>query len=131
MSSPENEPTLTEGVPDKVTAELPQLTPDELHNTVIHAQELLQFHDETASSVEPDPNEEILRATKRDGYTEVVKRTTCAEECANSPHGRISIMSKKRPGPKAERKSAGCFLAKCTLTKSERWTKGTFDGLRV
>ena len=87
MSSSENEPTPPGGVPNKMAAELPQLTPDELRNTVIYAQELLQFHDETASPVEPGPNEEILRATKRDDYTEVVKRTTCAEECDDCLHG--------------------------------------------
>ncbi|GGK64826.1 MULTISPECIES: hypothetical protein [Haloarcula] len=110
MSSPENGPTPPEGVPDKVATELPQLTPDELRNTIIYAQELLRFHDETDSPVEPGPNEEILRATKRDGYTEVVKRTTCAEECADCPHGPYLYHVKEETRPEGGTKVRWMFL---------------------
>ncbi|AAV45747.1 MULTISPECIES: hypothetical protein [Haloarcula] len=110
MSSHENEPTPPEGLPDEVAAELPQLTPDELRNTIIYAQELLQFHDETASPVEPGPNEEILRATKRDGYTEVVKRTTCAEDCGDCPHGPYLYHVKEETRPEGGTKVHWMFL---------------------
>ncbi len=73
MSSHENEPTPPEGLPDEVAAELPQLTPDELRNTIIYAQELLQSTT-SGYSVEPGPDEEMLRATIRYGHTEVLKR---------------------------------------------------------
>jgi|GEM_PF-278657 hypothetical protein len=110
MTSPANEPTPPEGVPDQLATDLPQLTPDELRNTIIYAQELLQFHDETASPIEPGPNEDIIRATERDGYTEVVKRTTCAEGCDDCPHGPYLYHVKEESRPEGGTKVRWMFL---------------------
>jgi len=80
-------PTPPDGVPESLASALGQLTPEELRNTIIHAQELLRFHGETGSPIEPGPGEDILRATERDGYTEVVKQLSCSDGCEDCPHG--------------------------------------------
>jgi hypothetical protein len=110
MPSPADEPTPPEGVPDRVATELPQLTPEELRNTVIYAQELLQFHDETASPIEPGPTEDIIRATERDGYIEVVKLASCAQGCADCPHGPYLYHVKEESRPEGGTKARWMFL---------------------
>ncbi len=52
------------------------LSTKELRKTIIHAQELLQAKGEHASPVEPQPGDDIIRATEHEGYTEVVKEVT-------------------------------------------------------
>lgn len=110
MAGPVDEPTPPEGVPAELAAELPRLTPEELRNTIIYAQELLRFHDETASPVEPGPGEDILRATERDGYTEVVKRAACAEGCDDCPHGPYLYHVKEESRPEGGTKGRWMFL---------------------
>ncbi len=120
MTSPADEPTPPEGVPDRVATDLPELTPEELRNTIIYAQELLQFHDETASPIEPGPNEDIIRATEHDGYTEVVKLASCAQGCDDCPTVRISTTSNRNPGPRVERRHAGCSSARSIPTTESK-----------
>ncbi|MGB9953513.1 hypothetical protein ACOZ4F_14085 [Haloarcula marismortui] len=110
MASPADEPTPPEVVPEQVAGELSDLTPEELRNTIIYAQELLQFHDETASPVEPGPDEEILRATERDGYTEVVKRAACASGCEDCPHGPYLYHVKEESRPEGGTKVRWTFV---------------------
>jgi hypothetical protein len=110
MTSPGDAPIPPEGVPAALAAELSDRTPEELRNAIIYAQELLQFHDETASPVEPGPNEEILRATDRGGYTEVVKRTTCTGGCADCPHGPYLYHVKEESRPEGGTKFRWTFL---------------------
>ncbi|EMA22965.1 hypothetical protein C442_08056 [Haloarcula amylolytica JCM 13557] len=110
MTSPADEPTPPEGVPDRVATDLPELTPEELRNTIIYAQELLQFHDETASPIEPGPNEDIIRATERDGYTEVVKLASCAQGCDDCPHGPYLYHVKQESRPEGGTKARWMFL---------------------
>jgi len=110
MAGPVDEPTPPEGVPTELAAELPRLTPEELRNTIIYAQELLRFHDETASPVEPGPGEDILRATERDGYTEVVKRAACVEGCDDCPHGPYLYHVKEESRPEGGTKGRWMFL---------------------
>jgi len=80
-------PTPPEGLPSGLAEALAKQTPEELRNTIIHAQELLQFHHETDSPIEPGPGEDILQVTEHDGYTEVIKQYMCAEKCEDCPHG--------------------------------------------
>lgn len=87
MADRSDAPSPPEGLPDSLASELSRLTPEELRNTIVHAQELLQSHQETASPIEPRPGEDIIRVIEHDGYTEVVKRLSCAEGCENCPHG--------------------------------------------
>lgn len=87
MTRSSKKPTPPEGLPDRLVSDLDQLNDDQLRKTIIHAQELLQFHEETSSPIEPGPGEDIVRITEHDGYTEVVKRVPCAEGCSDCPHG--------------------------------------------
>ncbi|WP_336339014.1 hypothetical protein [Haloarcula brevis] len=117
MPSPADEPIPPEGIPAALAAELSDRTPEELRNTIIYAQELLQFHDETASPVIPGPNEEILRSTERDGYTEVVKRTTCADGCDDCPHGPYLYHLKEESRPEGGTKVRWTFLGEVSLAE--------------
>jgi len=87
MTGPSDAPASPEGVPDHLAAELAELSPEELRDTIIHARELLQFHEERETPIEPGTGEDVVRATEREGYTEVVKRVSCADGCGDCPHG--------------------------------------------
>lgn len=87
MTELPDEPTPPEGLPNDIAGELRRLTAEELRNVIIHAQELLHTHEENPSSIEVGPNEDILRSTEHEGYTEVVKQVTCADGCDDCPHG--------------------------------------------
>jgi len=87
MTDASNPPTPPEGLSDSLAAELAELTPEELRNAIIHARELLQSHEERESPVEPDPGDDIIRATDKGGYTEVVKQFYCGDGCDDCPHG--------------------------------------------
>lgn len=99
MADSVDRPTPPEGLPDTLAKELNQLSPEELRNVIIHAEELLQFASETDSPVKPGPGEDILRVTEQSGYTEVVKQVTCAEGCADCPHGPYLYHVKEEPRP--------------------------------
>jgi hypothetical protein len=76
MTSDSEEVTPPEGLPDRIVDDLSDLSTKELRKTIIHAQELLQAKGEHASPVEPQPGDDIIRATEHEGYTEVVKEVT-------------------------------------------------------
>lgn len=80
-------PTPPEELSDNVTATLQELDEQGLRRAIIYAQELLQAADTAVTEIEPSPNEDILRTTDRDGYTEVVKQVRCADGCVDCPHG--------------------------------------------
>ena len=40
-----------------------------------------------AEEFTPQPGEEIVRITEQEGYTEVVKREPCGNDCNECPHG--------------------------------------------
>jgi hypothetical protein len=80
-------PTPPNGLPDEVATQLQELTAEELRKTIIHAQELLKAEAERGPTIEPQPGEDILDVTEYDGYTEVVKRIPCGEDCSDCPHG--------------------------------------------
>ena len=87
MNDAPNTPTPPEGVPERVVSELNDLSPEELRKTIIHAQELLNFQDESPSSIEPRSGDDIIRVIEYDDYTEVVKQVYCGNTCDNCPHG--------------------------------------------
>lgn len=87
MTDGSAEPTPPDGLPDAVATELADLSSEELRNAIVHAQELLRSRNERSSPVEPGAGEDVLRVTDREGYTEVVKRVTCADGCDKCPHG--------------------------------------------
>ena len=112
MTDSSNAPTPPEGLPDRLAAELPELTPEELRTTIIHAQELLQFHEETGPPIEPEPGEDILRVTEHDGYTEVVKQYSCAEGCDDCPHGPYLYHVREETRPEGGTKFHWTFMGK-------------------
>lgn len=87
MGEDSDQPTPPEGLPETIISDLEELDPESLRKTVVHAQELLQWQEERSPPVEPKPGEDFIRVNKRDGYTEVVKMTPCANGCDDCPHG--------------------------------------------
>lgn len=74
-------------LPEGVVSELQRLDVHELREAIVYAQELLQFHHESTDQIEPAPGEEIVELTEHDGYTKVVKREPCGNDCDDCPHG--------------------------------------------
>lgn len=112
MTGSSDKPTPPEGVPDYFATELPQLTPEELRNTIIYAQELLNAVEEKEFPVEPGPGENILRVTEHDGYTEVVKQTPCDEGCDDCPHGPYLYHVKEEARPEGGTQRRWAFFGK-------------------
>jgi hypothetical protein len=87
MSPPSDEPTPPDGLPDDMAEKLRELSDEELRKTIIHAQELLVSEGEGPPEIEPRPGEDIIKVAEHEGYTEVVKRVPCGEDCDECPHG--------------------------------------------
>lgn len=115
MTNPPEEPTPPEGLPEALSAELGELTPDELRKTIIHAQELLQFHDETEFPIELEPGDDILRVTEHEGHTEVVKQVYCQEHCDDCPHGPYLYHVTEEPQPDGETRMHWSFIGDVNL----------------
>jgi hypothetical protein len=99
MTDESDEVTPPEGLPDRIVDDLRELSVQELRKAIIHAQELLQAHDEHSSPVEPQQGDDIIRATEHEGYTEVVKEVTCADNCDDCPHGPYLYHVREEPRP--------------------------------
>jgi len=99
MADASTDPTPPAGLPDSLVSELDRLNTEELRKTIIHAQELLNAQEESRPLVEPAPGEDILRVTERDGYTEVVKKMPCDEDCNDCLHGPYLYHVKERATP--------------------------------
>ena len=110
MISSSNAPTSPEGIPDHLVVELTELTPEELRNTIVHAQELLRFQEETSSPIEPGPGEDIIRTTEHKEHTEIVKQYLCAEGCGDCPHGPYLYHVREEARPKGEQTFIGHSL---------------------
>jgi hypothetical protein len=80
-------PTPPADLPDAVVATLRGLDTHHLRETILYAQELLQFSHEPTEQIEPQPGEEIVGMTEHSGYIEVVKREPCGNDCDECPHG--------------------------------------------
>ena len=87
MTDASDRPTPPEGLPPKLVEQLTNCTPEELRKAIVHAQELLHYHEETELPVDAAAGDDILRVTEHEGYTEVVKQYSCAEGCDDCPHG--------------------------------------------
>jgi hypothetical protein len=87
MSDSPDGPAPPDGLPDRLVSELHRLSASDLRKTIIHAQELLQAQKEPGSAIEPQAGEDIIEITEQDGYTEVIKRVPCGEDCEECPHG--------------------------------------------
>lgn len=80
-------PTPPDGTPAAIANGLREASSEELRNTIIYAQELLINREEESFPVEPKTGEDILTVRETDGYTEVVKKIPCGEDCSDCPHG--------------------------------------------
>jgi len=105
-------PTPPEGLPDRLLSDLRGLTDEELRMAIIYAQELLQSHGEHAAGIEPGPGENIIRVDEHEGYTEVVKTTTCVEGCDNCPHGPYLYHVEEEPRPEGGTRTHWKFMGK-------------------
>ncbi|WP_302081290.1 hypothetical protein [Salinibaculum rarum] len=115
MTDSSNGPTPPEGLPDQLVSDLAGLSPDELRKTIVHARELLQFHEESEFPVEPEPGDDILRVTEHDGYTEVVKQVHCNEGCENCPHGPFLYHVTKEPQPDGDTRTHWSFIGEARV----------------
>lgn len=112
MTNSSEGPTPPEGLPDKLVADLNELTDEQLRKTIIHAKELLQSHEERDSPVEPKPGDNIIRVTKHEGYTEVVKEFSCAEGCRACPHGPYLYHVTEEPLPDGGTRTHWSFIGR-------------------
>lgn len=87
MASPPDAPEPPVDYPEDVADLLSDMDVHDLQETIIYAHELLHARDESPLRIEPNPGEEIVRIADREGYTEVVKRIPCGEDCEGCPHG--------------------------------------------
>jgi hypothetical protein len=115
MADSTNEPTPPEGLPERLVADLAELTPDELRKTVIHARELLQFHEEIELPIELDSGDDILRVTEHDGYTEVVKQVYCHDGCDDCPHGPFLYHVTEEPQPGGGTRTHWSFIGEAKV----------------
>jgi hypothetical protein len=102
--------TPPEGLPDRIVDDLRDLSTKQLRTTIIHAQELLQAQGEHSSPVEPGPGENIIRTTEHEGYTEVVKEVTCADNCEDCPHGPYLYHVREEPSLEGGTKTHWTFI---------------------
>ncbi|WP_149783115.1 hypothetical protein [Halorubrum aquaticum] len=112
--SPED-PTPPEGLPDRLVAELEDLSPEDLRKTIVHARELLRFHEERDLPIEPEPGEDVVRITEHEGYTEVVKRLPCEDGCDDCPHGPYVYHVTEEPQPDGETKVHWSFIGEVNV----------------
>ncbi|WP_321112276.1 hypothetical protein [Halorussus salinisoli] len=74
-------------LPDDFGERLSQLDESELRAVISYAKSLLPRPPTVEDLLAERPGEEILEVEERDGYTKVVKRQSCAQGCAECPHG--------------------------------------------
>lgn len=75
-------------VPASVSESVRELSDHQLRELMDYCGALLQFHEQQLrEEIEAGPGEELVRVEEREGYTEMVKRIPCGEDCENCPHG--------------------------------------------
>jgi hypothetical protein len=75
-------------LPSEAVDVIDGLTESELRAVIEYARDRQEYlHTAAADKIEPGPGEEIVRVEERTGYTEVLKREPCGEECEDCPHG--------------------------------------------
>lgn len=104
MSDPSDTPSPPTDLPGDVAATLQEMDIHDLRETIIYAQELLHTHNAPLLQIEPFPGEEIVEITEHPGYTEVVKRQPCGNDCEDCPHGPYAyhVTRERHPDGKEE-----------------------------
>lgn len=76
------------GLPADLAATLQETDPETLRRVRSYVQTLLEDRSSVPrEALTTSPDEELLRAVEREGYTAVVKRRNCREGCPDCPHG--------------------------------------------
>ncbi|QWC19950.1 hypothetical protein [Halorubrum sp. 2020YC2] len=110
MTDSSEGPTPPEGLPSNVVDALTDCSPGALRKAIVHAQELLHYHGEAELPVTAEGNEDIIRVTEHEGYTEVVKEFRCADGCDDCPHGPYLYHVTEEPQPDGSRKVHWSFV---------------------
>ncbi|GAA0718702.1 hypothetical protein J2744_001525 [Halorubrum trapanicum] len=110
MTDTSERPTPPEGLPPNLVNALTDCSPGELRKAIVHAQELLHYHGEAELPVAAEDNEDIVRVTEHEGYTEVVKQFRCADGCDECPHGPYLYHVTEEPQPDGSHKVHWSFM---------------------
>lgn len=111
MTDSSESPTPPEGLPPKLVEQLQNSTPEELRKAIVHAQELLHYHEETELPVDAEAgDDDVVRVTEHEGYTEVVNQFRCAEGCDDCPHGPYLYHVTEEPQLEGGRKVHWSFM---------------------
>lgn len=87
------------------------LDEDELRALIDYAHERKRYlHPTVTEQIEPGPGEEIVRVDEQEGYTEVVKREPCGEDCPECPHGPYLYHVREQQGPDGDPKLQWNYL---------------------
>ena len=87
MSNETDVPTPPEDLSSDLATSLRGADTHDLREAIVYAQELLWARQEPTMDMELNEGEELVRINEHDGYTVVVKRQPCSEECSECPHG--------------------------------------------
>ncbi|WP_224333208.1 hypothetical protein [Haloprofundus halobius] len=105
-------PNPPENLPAAVAETLRTLSEQRLREAVIYGQELLQARQGPAPHIEPKPGEEFIRVEDREGYTQVVKRTPCGNDCEDCPHGPYVYHVTEEETPSGERRTRWALIGR-------------------
>ncbi|MFC6977315.1 hypothetical protein ACFQL1_25450 [Halomicroarcula sp. GCM10025709] len=99
MDRENNLPRPPADLPDHLTADLQDASVHDLRESVMYAQELLQYHHKPTEQIEPLPGEEIVEVHGDGDRFTVIKRQPCTDGCADCPHGPYvyEVRREKRP----------------------------------
>ncbi|WP_224448128.1 hypothetical protein [Haloprofundus salilacus] len=110
------EPNPPENLPTAVAETLRALSTENLREAVVYGQELLQVQRKTAPRIDPKPGEEFVRVEDRDGYTLVVKREPCGNDCEDCPHGPYVYHVTEEVTPSGERRARWALIGRVSET---------------
>ncbi|MFC7156240.1 hypothetical protein ACFQPA_12385 [Halomarina halobia] len=75
-------------LPEHLVTALDGLERHELREVVHYVQRRIrELQSPVSDEIEAAPGEEIITVEERPGYTEVIKREPCGEDCSDCPHG--------------------------------------------
>lgn len=104
-------PEPPQALPSDVVAVVDRLDETELRAVIDYAREREKYlHPTMTDQIETAPGEEILEVEERSGYTEVLKREPCGEDCGECPHGPYLYHVREQEGPDGETKLRWSYL---------------------
>lgn len=105
MGTDDEEPEPPIELASSLVERVDDLDEDELRALIDYAHERERYlHPTVTAQIEPGPGEEIVRIDEQEGYTEVVKREPCGENCSECPHGPYLYHVREVRGPGGETK---------------------------